>query len=452
MASSFVADTGARRELGFSFPATELNVVARPRSRVVLSRRPRMDVQDFDLYSQAYKRNPYPTLAAILGKAPVVRVRFPIFGKIWMATTYESVNELLRERQTFVREARSAGLTQREALPWWVPRSMLPMVGSMINRDEPAHRRLRGLVEQAFVRRSIEHLRPNLEAIVDRMLDDLEAQFRRDGRPVDLVAGLARPFPLAVICELLGLPPEDRPRFVKLAESFAGSFSLFGLFRWLGAIKGLAAYIREHIRLRRAEPREGLISALIAAQHEGESLSDDELLAMIVLLLGAGHLTTVHLIGAGVYTLLDHPEQRQVLQSDWSLAGSAVDELLRYVSPVQMTKPMMPAHDLEWHGQALRRGEKIFALLAAANVDPRKFESPDRFDIRRRPNPHVAFGAGIHVCLGARLAKIEGEIAIERLLTRFPRLELAVPPDEVRWSGQPGTRGLAALPVRLWTP
>jgi cytochrome P450 len=170
---------------------------------------------------------------------------------------------------------------------------------------------------------------------------------------------------------------------------------------------------------------------------------------MVVLLLAAGHLTTVHLIGAGVYTLLEHPEQRQALQADWSLVEPAVDEILRYISPVQMTKPMMPARDMEWHGQTLKRGEKIFALLAAANVDPRKFEAPDRFDIRRQANTHLAFGAGIHVCLGARLAKIEAEIALERLLMRFPRLELAIPPQDVRWSGQPGTRGLAALPVRL---
>src|SRR5262249_48984079 len=275
-----------------------LNLVARPRSRGASTRRPRMGVQDFDLYSQAYKRNPYPTLAAMLAQGPVVRVRFPMFGKVWMATTYEAVNELLRERQTFVREAQSAGIALRASLPWWVPRSLLPMAGSMINRDEPAHRRLRGLVEQAFVRRSIEHLRPRFEAIVDRMLDDLHAQFQRDGRPVDLVAGLARPFPLAVIAELLGLPPEDRPTFEKLAEALAGRFSLVTLFRWLRAMKGLVAYIREQIRLRRDEPREGLVSELIAVQHEGERLTDDELLAMVVLLLGAGHLTTVHLIGA----------------------------------------------------------------------------------------------------------------------------------------------------------
>ena len=391
-----------------------------------------MHVRKYDLYSQAYKRDPYPTLAAMLAHAPVVRVRFPLFGKVWMATTYEAVNELLRERQTFVREPISAGTTQRAYLPWWVPRSLRSMAGSMINRDEPAHRRLRGLVEQAFVRRSVDHLRPRFEAIIDQMLDDLEAQARQTGQPVDLVAGLARPFPLAVICELLGLPPEDRPRFVKLAETFGGSFSALTLLRAVWAIKGLVAYIREQVRFCRAEPREGLISELIAAQHDGEQLSDDELVAMVVLLLAAGHLTTVHLIGAGVYTLLEHPEQRQALQADWSLVEPAVDEVLRYISPVQMTKPMMPARDMEWHGQTLKRGEKIFALLAAANVDPRKFDAPDRFDIRRQANPHVAFGAGIHVCLGARLAKIEAEIAFERLFARFPELVLAVPSHDVR--------------------
>lgn len=408
-----------------------------------------MHVQKYDLYSQAYKRDPYPTLAAMLAKAPVVRARFPLLGEVWLATTYDAVNELLRDRQTFVREPISAGTTRRAYLPWWVPRSMRSMAGSMINRDEPAHRRLRGLVEQAFARRSIEHLRPRFVTIIDRMLDDLEAQSRRAGQPVDLVAGLARPFPLAVICELLGLPPEDRPRFVKLAESFGGRFSALLMLRWVRAVKGLIAYIREQVRLRRAEPREGLISELIAAQHDGEQLADDELVAMVVLLLAAGHLTTVHLIGAGVFTLLEHPEQRRALQADRSLTEPAVDEILRYISPVQMTKPMMPARDLRWHGQALKRGEKVFALLAAANVDPGRFEAADRFDIRRQSNPHVAFGAGIHVCLGARLAKIEAEVALERLLARFPRLELAMPSRDVRWSGQPGTRGLAALPVRL---
>ncbi|WP_406695841.1 cytochrome P450 [Singulisphaera sp. Ch08] len=408
-----------------------------------------MQSRTFDLNTQAYKRNPYPTLARMVAQGPVVRVRFPWIGKLWMATSYEAASELLRDRERFVREPRSAGMPQRANLPWWFPRSMQPMAEVMINRDEPDHRRLRGLVEQAFLRRGVEQLRPRFDAIMRQLLDELEAKFRRDGHPIDLVAGLARPFPLAVICELLGLPSEDRPMFVKLAGAFSGSPSLFVLFRILGAIKSINAYIREQIRLCRANPRQGLISELIAAKQEDDRLTEDEMVAMVILLLLAGHMTTVHLIGAGIYTLLTHPAQKQSLLTDWSLVYSTVDELLRYLSPVQMTKPMMPAHDLEWYGQRLKRGDKIVALLAAANVDPQKFEDPDRFDIHRSPNPHMAFGAGIHVCLGLRLARAEAEIALEQLLTRFPKLELAIPPSQVKWSRQPGTRGMEALPVRL---
>lgn len=408
-----------------------------------------MQSHQFDLSSQAYKRNPYPTLATMVEQGPLVRVRFPFIGKLWMATTYEAVGELLRERQTFVREPRSAGLARRATLPWWLPRSMQTMAESMINRDEPDHRRLRGLVEHAFLRRSVDELRPRFEAIVIQMLDKLEAKFRRDGNPVDLVAGLARPFPLAVICELLGLPPEDWPTFVRLAESFSENLSLFGIFRMLNGIKSINTYIREQIRRCRAAPREGLISELIAARQEGEQLTEDEMVAMIVLLLLAGHVTTVHLIGGGIYTLLEHPDQKQSLASDWSRVESTVDELLRYLSPVQMTKPMTPARDLEWHGQPLKRGDKIVALLAAANVDPNKFDHPDRFDMHRSPNPHVAFGAGIHICLGLKLAKAETEIALEQLLTRFPELTLAFPPSQAKWSRRPGTRGMEELPVRL---
>ncbi|SIO60584.1 hypothetical protein/cytochrome P450 PksS [Singulisphaera sp. GP187] len=403
----------------------------------------------FDLNSQSYKQNPYPTLARMVAEGPVVRVRFPWLGKLWMVTRYEAASELLRDRERFVREPRSAGMPQRSNLPWWFPRSMQPMAEVMINRDEPDHRRLRGLVDQAFLRHGVEQLRPRFDAIMRQMLDELEVKFRRDGHPIDLVAGLARPFPLAVISELLGLPAEDRPMFAKLAGAFSGRPSPLVLYRMLGAIKSINTYIREQIRICRAKPRQGLISELISARQEDERLTEDEMVSMVILLLLAGHMTTVHLIGAGLYTLLTHPEQKRSLLSDGSLVETTVDELLRYLSPVQMTKPMMPVRDLEWHGKRLQRGEKVVALLAAANVDPQKFEHPDRFDIHRSPNPHLAFGAGIHVCLGLRLARAEAEIALEQLLNRFPKLELAIPPSQVTWSRQLGTRGMEALPVRL---
>lgn len=407
-----------------------------------------MAARRYDIQSQAYKRNPHPTLWEMIEAGPMVRIKIPMVGSYLAVTPHEAVSDLLRDRKRFVRDPRSAGLRMGDVLPWWFPRSMRPMANSMIIRDEPDHRRLRGLVEQAFLRRSIERMRDRLETVADEMLDDLEAEQKRSGKPVDLVSGLARPFPLAVICELLGLPQSDRPRFVRQAE-FMTRISLWRLPGLYGAMTGMLTYIREQIRLRRAEPNDGLITELIAAEEQGDKLSEDELVSMVILLLFAGHVTTVHLIGGGIHTLLAHPEQKRALMADWSAAERAIDEMLRYLSPVQITKPMMPATDMEWRGQRLKRGEKIVAMLAAANADRAKFEHPERFDMNRDPNPHVAFGMGIHTCLGWKLAKVETEIALGRLFTRFSDLEATLPLDEAKWSRQLGTRGMEVLPVRL---
>jgi len=409
-----------------------------------------MKTQTFDIASQEYKRSPYSTLAKMIEYGPLVKIKLPFFGPFWAATTYDAVNELLRDRQTFVRDPRTAGLTRGANLPWWFPRSMRAMAETMIIRDEPDHRRLRSLVEQAFVRRNIDQLRPHFQSIASKMLDDLEAEFKQTGQPVDLVAGLARPFPLAVICELLGLPQADRPMFMKQAEAIASSPSLTFILKWLSGIRRLTNYIREQIQAARKIPQEGLISALIAVEQEGQRLTGEEMESMILLLLFAGHITTVHLIGAGIYAILEHPEQKRLLMGNLSLMPGAVNEMLRYLSPVQMTKPMLPVRDIEWHGHRLKRGNKIVAFLASANVDASQFDQPTRFDIQRHPNPHVAFGAGIHNCLGWKLAVAEAEIAIGELLARFPKFELGIPRDQVRWSPQPGTRGMESLPMRLW--
>ncbi len=408
-----------------------------------------MSYPAFDTSSQDYKRNPYPTLAAMREAGPIVRIRYPLVGSFLAVTPYDAACELLREPHTFVRDPRSAGMKKGANLPWWIPRSLRAMGDSMIIRDEPDHRRLRSLVEQAFVRRNVEQLRPRFEQMADEMISELAAEQRRSGKPVDLVAGLARPFPLAVICELLGLPQADRPLFVAHAEAMSRGPSLLGAFGLLRGIGHVVKYTRDQIQQARRTPREGLISALVAAEYDGKRLSEDEMLAMIVLLLFAGHLTTVHLIGAGIYTLLTQPEQKQSLLADWSQRTLAVNELLRYLSPVQTTKPMSPVRDLEWRGQRLMRGKRIVAMLAAANADPQQFAEPERLDLRRDPNPHVAFGTGPHVCLGWKLAVVEAEVALERLFTRFPNLALAVPAAEVRWSNQPGTRGVETLMVEL---
>jgi cytochrome P450 len=403
----------------------------------------------FDLTSQAFKREPFPTLARIREQGPVIRVRMPLLGKVWLATTYDAVNDLLRDHDRFVQSPATAGLRGTMPVLRWLPRSLRPLTTHMLLRDPPDHRRLRSLVDQAFRRQSIEALRPRLEALADEAIDRLEAEAARSPGGVDLLAHFARPFPLAVICEILGLPPEDRPMFTRWATRFASASSFPGLILALATgVRPLLGYVREEIRRQSNRPRGGLISALIEAEEAGDRLSEDELVAMIFLLLAAGHETTLQQIVLGVLALFDHPEELAALRADWTLADTATQELLRHVSFAQVSKPRYARDDTELHGQPIRRGQMLIACLAAANHDPSVFDDPGRLDIRRHPNRHVAFGTGIHVCLGAALARAETAIALERLFTRFPRLEIAVPRSQVRFSARIGARTLLALPVR----
>ena len=403
----------------------------------------------FDLTSQSFKREPFPTLARMREQGPVIRVRFPLFGTVWMATTYDAVNDLLRDHDRFVQSPTTAGNRGMGIIVRWLPRSLKPLATNMLLRDPPDHRRLRSLVDQAFRRHSIEALRPRLEALADEALDRIEAEAAHSPGAVDLLAHFARPFPLAVICEILGLPPEDRAMFTCWATRFSSANSLPGIVRGLATgVRPLLRYVREEFRRQTREPRGGLMAALIEAEEAGERLSEDELVAMVFLLLAAGHETTLHQIALSVLALLDHPQQLAELKADWTMADSAAQELLRYVSFAQVSKPRYAREDTEFHGQSIRRGQMLFACLASANSDPSAFEDSERLDIRRHPNRHVAFGTGIHVCLGATLARVETAIALERLFTRFPRLEIAVPHSQLRYSTRIGTRALLALPVR----
>ncbi len=403
-----------------------------------------------DLTSQSFKQNPFPTLALMREAGPVIRIRFPFFGKVWMATTFEAVGELLRDHHRFVQNPITAGNPWMRTLLRWLPRTLKPLATNMLLRDPPDHRRLRSLVEQAFQRQSVEALRPRLEVLADEALDHLESEATRTGGTVDLLAHFARPFPLAVICEMLGLPPEDRPQFTRWASRFSTSSSfagiLWGLFT---GVRQLLQYTRAEFRRQLREPRPGLFAALIEAEEAGDRLSEDELVAMVFLLLAAGHETTLHQITWSVLTLLDHPAQLAELKADWRLADSATQELLRYISFAQVAKPRYAAADTNFYGQPIRRGQMLFACLAAANVDPAVFPDPERLDIHRPAQRHVAFGAGIHVCLGARLARTEIEIALERLFTRFPNLRLAAPHADLRHSTRPGTRALKSLPIHV---
>jgi cytochrome P450 len=404
----------------------------------------------FDLCSQAFKQNPFPTLARMREQGPVIRIHFPVVGKVWLATTYDAVNDLLRDHHRFVQNPITAGNRWMGTLVRWLPGTLRPLATNMLLRDPPDHRRLRSLVDQAFLRQSVEALRPRLEVLADAALDRLAAQAARSPDGVDLLAHFARPFPLAVICEMLGLPPEDRPKFTRWAAHLTSATGVLSLLRGLlTGIHDLMRYVREEIRRQTRRPRGGLIAALIEAEEAGDRLSEDELVAMVFLLLVAGHETTLHQITASVLLLLDHPQQFGELTADWGLADSAVQELLRYLSFAQITKPRYAHEDTEFCGQAIRRGQVLLGCLASANSDPREFDQPERLDIHRRPNRHVAFGAGIHVCLGAKLARVETAIALQRLFTRFPRLQLAVPRSRIRFTARIGSRALVSLPVKF---
>jgi cytochrome P450 len=317
----------------------------------------------------------------------------------------------------------------------------------MLLRDEPDHRRLRRLVEGAFQMRSVEALRPGLERLAEESLDQLEAKAVAAGGQVDLLEHYARPFPLAVICELLGLPAEDRPFFTLWASRFSRSGSLIGIAMGLHGLSKLMHYLRREIRRQQSQPRDGLLSALIQAEEAGDALNDDELLAMAFLLLAAGHETTLHQIACSVLTLIDWPEQRRELTSDWTILESAVEELFRHVSFAQVAKPRYAREEMVFHGHTIHRGQAVFACLASANADPAYFHEPQRLHLTRQEQRHLAFGTGIHYCLGAALARMETQIALQRLFTRFPAIRLAVPRERICYSRRPGTRGLLALPV-----
>jgi len=269
-----------------------------------------------------------------------------------------------------------------------------------------------------------------------------------EGSPADLVARYARKLPLSVICELLGLPTSNRPKFMAWAGNITGVRSTIGfLWRMIRGVAAIKHYLETHLETARASGGEGLIAELVRVEKEGARLNRDEMVAMVFLLLFAGHETTTHLISGSVFELLRNRGLRDWLAKDWSRANLAIEEFLRFISPVQFSKPRFVRKDTELCGVRLKHGDKIMAMLAAANLDPAANKRPDRLDLERRPNRHIAFGTGIHFCLGHQLARIEGRCALEALFKRWPNLDLAVEPSQIRWRRQPGLRAIEKLIV-----
>lgn len=372
-----------------------------------------MTVDAFDPRVPAFRVNPYPYYAMLHADAPLFY--WEAWG-IWFLSRYDDCNALLRDPRL------GHGEWDMES-----PEGQAALVAMqqhwMLFKNPPDHTRLRGLVHKAFTPRVVEQMRSQIQRIADGLLDRLQATGGGD-----LIADLAYPLPVTVIAAMLGVPAEDHPQFHAWSDDLAHSLDLTEdpeiYQRAACAAIALTDYLRTLADHRRRHPQDDLLSALIAAEEGGGRLSEDELYATVALLLVAGHETTVNLIGNGVLALLRHPEQLQRLRQDPGLIRTAVEELLRYDSPVQATSRIAHA-DLEIRGHTIRAGQQVTFLLGAANHDPARFAEPERLDIGRNPNPHLAFGSGIHYCLGAPLARLEGQIAIGTLIRRMPKLTLA---------------------------
>ncbi len=393
---------------------------------------------------------------------PIARTTLPDGRPMWLISHYDTALAVLRDYERFGNDPQNAmSPADYQALMAAALQDLTPEqqaqfaeVDAVLSRnllgvDPPDHTRLRKLVSQSFTPRFIESMRPRVQQIADELLDAIEARAEATGeREIDLIDAFAFPLPITVISEMLGVPHEDRERFrvwsnvvVQLNPADPIDPERMRLLREFND------YLHGFVARKRAEPGDDLISGLILAEEAGDKLSEDELISMIFLLIVAGHETTVNLIGNGMLALFEHPEQLRALIADPTRIAGAIEEFLRYYGPVEMSLTRFAREDVELDGRRIRRGDQVTVLLASGDHDPAQFPEPDRFDIGRDPKRHLAFGMGIHACLGAPLARLEGQIAFATLLGRVPGIRLAVPHESLEW--RPGSllRGLTRLPV-----
>jgi cytochrome P450 PksS len=393
-----------------------------------------------DFTSQAYFRNPAAEIAKLRGAGPLVEVRFPFVGTVWTTTTQDLANRVLRDSETFTQRKDDGDVV---GFRWWMPKVVRTISNTMLSTDEPDHVRLRGIVDEAFRRRAVLDMEPRIMALAGELADALFAE----GSAADLVDRYARRLPLSVICELLGLPLADRPKFAAWADGIARFYGVLGFLGAVPKIIAMKRYMEKRLEAARESGGAGLIAELVRVEKEGGAISRDEMVSMLFLLLFAGHETTTHLISGSVHELLRNPGLRDWLEEDWRRADPAVEEFLRFVSPVQFSEPRFVCKDVELGGVRLKRGEKIMPMLVAGNFDPQANEHPETLDLERKPNRHVAFGAGIHFCLGHQLARIEGKCALQALFERWPTLQLATEDSRIRWRERAGLRAIERLPV-----
>jgi cytochrome P450 len=395
-----------------------------------------------NIFHPEVRADPYPFYATLRSQDPV---HWDEPMGFWVLTRYDDVASVFNDPRFSRAQGLMGGFTR---LPEAEQKIAEPVyrayAQSMPYTDPPYHTRLRGLVNKAFTPRVVERMRPYIQQVVDDLLDAVEAKGQ-----MDVIRDLAYPLPLVVIAAMLGFPIEERQQLKKWSDD---SFAVLGIVRHSpelmeGAARSMAEmsnYIAALSKDRRLQPQEDLLTALVTVVDEGERLTQAELIANVSVLLAAGHETTSNLIGNGVLALLRHPDQLHKLRGDLALANNAVDEVMRYDNPVQIVY-RSAAEDVEMSGKRIAKGQLVNMILGAANRDPEQFSDPDRFDLARDEGKHVGFGLGIHFCIGAPLARLEGQIVFTTLLRRFPNLQLAT--DALEWQEHPTFRGVKSLPV-----
>ncbi|HEY8173951.1 MAG TPA: cytochrome P450 [Dehalococcoidia bacterium] len=397
----------------------------------------------FNPLRRSFRVDPYASYRKLQQKDPFHRSR-AIGG--WVLTRHADISTVLRDQNFFTDGRKIARLrkeNEKRIASGDITREEIDSE-SMLGLDPPDHTRLRSLVSKAFTPRSVEALRPRIEQVVDELIDQAAAK-----GAFDVIREIAYPLPVIIIAEMLGIPTEDREQFKSWSDDMAKSVGMANLDEQRASRKAQRAlrdYLVPIIQERRREPREDLLSALVAAEEEGDQLTIMQVHATISLLLVAGNETTTNLIGNGLLALLQHRDQFERLRDNPDMIGTAVEEMLRYDSPVQGTS-RFTLEDTTVNGHPVRAGHQMFLFFGAANRDPEQFPDPETFDIGREDNRHLSFGHGIHFCLGAPLARIEGPVALNALVQRFPNMRLAT--EELIWGDNIVLRGLTELPVRV---
>jgi cytochrome P450 len=396
-----------------------------------------------DLADPAFKADPFPVYARLRAETPICRMATSARETAIFVTCYADVSALLKDKR-FVKDPANALTPEQMARQRRVPGFLSPLMRNILALDDPDHARLRRLVQAGFTPRRIAALEAQVVSASTTLLQALKQR-----SSFDLIADYALPLPVKVISDLLGIPSADQARFARWSHALikVGSVSPLGAILQMPSIISFLRYLNRLIAMKRNNPADDLVSALVAGEQE-DALSKEELMAMISILLSAGHETTTNLIGNGMLTLMRHPDAREALTTDPLLIDSAIEELLRFEGPVEMSTHRYASEDIELGGVIIPQGETVHGIIASANRDDRQFSSPNDLNIARDPNRHLTFGEGGHYCLGASLARMEGRVAFVHLLDQFPKLHAVDAEDQRRWRPNMILRGLERFPVK----